>query len=96
MAKRNRIVVSVNSHNIRRNAKEGSRRLPPVRVETPEGVEYSYGSDLVDCRTGRVVARLVYDPERPLSCGARLYLELADDVRITLPEVAINHLGEEK
>jgi hypothetical protein len=94
MARRRHIVISVNGHNIRRNAREGSRRLPPIRVESPDGdVTYSHGSELVDIGTGRVLARLVYDPDQPLSCGARLYLELSDGVLVTLPDPRIDHTG---
>jgi hypothetical protein len=60
--------IHVNQHVIRRNAKQGERE-PPIRIKV--------GRDNIPAH--RVViqgeSELVYWPENPLSCGARLWIE---------------------
>lgn len=60
--------VSVNGHKIRQNLKDGRRRRI-FRVERKGKVTYR---NSVAIPAG---ARLVYRPEKPLSCGARAWIE---------------------
>lgn len=60
--------IHVNQHVIRRNTKTGDT-APPLSVKTSKG---SFAcSDVVI--HGESVVR--YSPERPLSCGARVWIE---------------------
>ena len=60
--------IHVDQHAIRRNQRHGSAD-PPISVKT-------YRENF-KCRTVRIdgPSELVYRPERPLSCGARLWIE---------------------
>lgn len=80
--------IHVNKHVIASNRKHG-RDEPPIavrqyrdaEVKTPKHVEYGHEVELLD-RQGAVVARFIYDPENPLLCGARLWLETELEVRV--------------
>lgn len=69
------VKVHVNQHKIRGNLKHG-RNDPPIAIRGPgRGVRYAYEVELVGA------ARVIYSPNKPLSCGARLWIE-ADDALI--------------
>jgi hypothetical protein len=78
--------IHVNQHVIRLNQKHApERRLPACRVE--EGSKTLYG-------TGVKIngpSELIYRPDDPLRCGARLWIETEADIEIenamTYPEV---------
>lgn len=65
--------IHVNQHVIRRNAKTGSRE-PPISVKTSKGS--------IPCSAvvihGEAFVR--YSPDRPLSCGARVWIETRSEV----------------
>jgi hypothetical protein len=60
--------IHVNQHVIRRNQREGNRE-PPLTVKT-------YNSN-VRCHEVEVggPSRIVYQPDQPLACGARVWVE---------------------
>jgi hypothetical protein len=66
--------IHVNQHVVRRNAKLGLRE-PPISIKT-------YAENI---RADNVAidgpSTLVYRPDRPLSCGARLWIETSAAVR---------------
>lgn len=70
--------VSINSHTIKANAKNGTED-PPIRIarsRSDRKPTYASAIEIV----GK--AQLVYTPEKPfMKCGARLVL-VADDVKI--------------
>ena len=65
--------IHVNQHNIRRNRKEGTND-PVISVKTYKSNEY--GHEVVIQGPSRVV----YSPDKPLSCGAVLWIETNSDV----------------
>ena len=65
--------IHVNQHNIRRNRKEG-RNDPVITCKTYKS--NLYGHEVVIQGPSRVV----YSPDKPLSCGAVLWIETEDDV----------------
>lgn len=67
-------IVHVNQHNIRANTKGAS--LPVLTVKTYKSNTYA---NVVEF-TGK--ARVVYSPDKPLSCGARVWIETNDPVTI--------------
>lgn len=70
-------IIHVNQHVIRRNAKTGER-LPPLTCKTyRENVKATEADIVVD---GVVVATVVYRPDNPLSCGARVWIETQGEV----------------
>lgn len=68
-------VIHVNQHVIRRNTKHGTRD-PVVTFKSKSGgkATYCHQAVIVD-EQGREVARVVYRPHQPLSCGARCWVE---------------------
>jgi hypothetical protein len=66
-------IIHVNQHNIRSNAK-GKTDLPVLTCKNYKENTYTneviiYGQD------GKVAAKVIYSPENPLSCGARVWIE---------------------
>lgn len=72
--------IHVNQHNIRANAKDGKRR-PCITVKDYKRNRKTNLAEIVDA-SGAVVARFIYSPDKPLSCGARLWVETELEVRI--------------
>lgn len=65
--------IHVNQHAIRRNRKLGTEE-PPIRIKTSR--------QNVRCLSVEIEgpSRLVYRPDQPLSCGARLWIETKAEV----------------
>jgi hypothetical protein len=66
-------IIHVNQHVIRRNAKTGEQE-PVLAVKTYKSSVYAHEAVIKDDQ-GAVVARVVYSPDKPLSCGARVWIE---------------------
>ena len=66
--------IHINQHHIRHNSKTGDYK-PVVSVKangknyTGHGVEFASG-------------RVVYSPDKPLSCGAKVWIETTDTVSV--------------
>lgn len=70
-------VVHVNQHNIRSNIKaEPGDRKPVLTVKTYK--DNQYGNEVVI----NGPCRVIYSPDKPLSCGARVWIETQDEVHI--------------
>ena len=66
--------ISVNAHTVRANKRHG-KDDPPIRI--------SQGRKITYAREVKVGAgTFVYSPDRPLSCGARLWFETTEEVEI--------------
>lgn len=63
------IKITVNAHKIKANIKHGTRHKP-IRVTRGSKVTYHNEFDIPDG------ARIVYRPDAPLRCGARVYIEV--------------------
>lgn len=76
-------ILHVNQHRIRGNIhKSPEDRQPPVTIRTYKGVTYGNEVEILD-KDGQVAAKLVYSPDKPLNCGARLWIETQNEVRVT-------------
>lgn len=71
-------IIHVNQHAIRRNAKSGSNE-PVLTVKTYKSNTYAHTVDI------QGPSRLVYRPDKPLSCGARVWIETHANVVIDPP-----------
>ena len=60
--------VHINQHRIRSNTKTGSRE-PVITVKTYKSNEYA------DSVRINGPSEIVYSPDKPLSCGARVWIE---------------------
>lgn len=66
-------IIHVNQHVIRANKKNGSTD-PVLTVKTYKDNTYAHEA-VIRTKTGEEVARVVYSPDKPLSCGARVWVE---------------------
>ena len=60
--------IHINQHKIRRNAKTGERE-PVITVKTYRSNEYATYVNIDG------PSKLVYSPDKPLSCGAKVWIE---------------------
>lgn len=78
-------IIHVNQQKIRQNVKF-NRKEPVITCKTYKSNDYAdeviiYGQD------GKEAARIVYSPDKPISCGARVWIETFNKV-----ETKINNL----
>ena len=70
--------IHVNQHNIRANAKGGnSRYLPVITAKDYKQNRLGFEAEI----TGP--CRVVYRPDKPLSCGAKVWIETDAPVNVT-------------
>lgn len=71
-----RFYLHVNSHVIRANRRQGKAARKPtvMRVGKTGRSQPGWGFLIVDA-AGRPVAAIRYTPDRPLKCGAEVYVE---------------------
>ena len=67
-------VIHVNQHHIRHNIKGGEPLLPVLTCKTYKANRRGQTAIIRDSN-GEEVARFVYRPHKPLSCGARVWCE---------------------
>ena len=65
-------VIHVNHHHIKANAMGAS--LPVLTVKDYKQNRKGNEASIIDS-AGCVVAKLVYRPDKPLSCGAKVWIE---------------------
>jgi hypothetical protein len=71
-------IVHVNQHNIKFNSKHGN--LKPV-LTVKQGKKNTYTNEV----TINGPSKVVYSPEKPLSCGARVWIETEAEVTVINP-----------
>ena len=72
-------IIHVNQHNIRANSKGEDK--PVLTCKTYKSNDYTneviiYGQD------GKIAAKVVYSPDKPLSCGAKVWIETENKVEM--------------
>lgn len=67
--------LHVSQPNIRKNLKEGTNE-PVLTIQTSKGPVYGHRVKI----NGE--SELVYSPNKPLSCGARVYIETTSEIEI--------------
>lgn len=72
-------IIHVNQHVIRKNNKLGTKD-PVLTVKTYKSNDYASTAEIR--HEGKVVARIVYRPDEPLSCGARVWIETECEVQL--------------
>lgn len=73
-------IIHVNQHVIRANAKDGTNE-PPLTIKTYKDGWNAQEVDILG-KDGNVVATIVHRPHQPLSCGARVWIETKNEVRL--------------
>lgn len=75
MPKKRPTIIHVNQHHIKHNYKNPDNLKPVLTIK--QGRKNTYANE-VEIVGG---AKIIYSPDKPLSCGARVWLE-AEDVII--------------
>lgn len=73
-------IIHVNQHVIKANRKSGGTD-PVLTVKTYKDNRYAHEAHIKDVE-GNVVAKVVYSPDKPLSCGAHVWIETYNDVEV--------------
>jgi hypothetical protein len=68
-------IIHVNQHIIRRNSKLGENN-PVLTVKTYNSNTYAHEVEI------QGPSRIIYSPDKPLSCGARVWIETTSPVAI--------------
>lgn len=69
--------IHINQHVIRANGKREDKK-PPVTVKTSDANHKGWGVDI------HGVSSVVYRPNKPLNCGAKVWVETRSAVTISL------------
>lgn len=72
--------IHINQHVIKSNRKTGARE-PVITCKTYDTNDYGHEVIIYD-KDGNEVARVIYSPDKPLSCGAHVWLETTNDVKV--------------
>ena len=67
--------IHVNQHKIRSNKKHNLNE-PVITVKTSKSNDYGHEVEILG------PSKIVYSPDKPLSCGARVWIETEADVKI--------------
>lgn len=67
--------IHVNQHKIKSNQKTGARE-PVLTVETYKSRDFAHEVDILG------PCKVVYSPDKPRHCGARVWIETQDEVII--------------
>lgn len=73
-------IIHVNQHKIRKNTKEDTDE-PVLTVKTYKSNTYGYTA-IIYGQDGKEAARVVYSKDKPLSCGARVWIETHGQVTV--------------
>ncbi len=68
--------IHVNQHNIRHNLKHPENPLPVLTVKSSKGNQKGNSVEVEG------PSKIVYSPEKPLSCGAKVWIETRSEVII--------------
>ena len=72
-------VIHVNQHVIRANKKKGENN-PVITCKNYKSNTYAHEAIILDAN-GEEVARVVYRPNKPLPCGAHVWIETQHEVK---------------
>jgi len=67
--------IHVNQHIIKRNAKTGNRE-PVITIKEGRTNTYAHSVEILG------PSKLVYSPDKPLSCGAKVWIETDSEITI--------------
>ena len=72
-------VIHVNQHVIKANAKNAERN-PVLTCKTYKSNTYAH-SVIIYGQDGKESARVIYSPDKPLSCGAKVWIETTNEIK---------------
>lgn len=74
-------IIHVNQHVIKANAKK-SECNPVLTCKTYKSNNYAHEA-IIYGEDGIEAARIIYSPDKPLSCGAKVWIETNNKVEIS-------------
>lgn len=80
MKRRAKTIVHVNQFIIRNNTKN-NKRDPVLTIKHKNKTSYAHEAHILD-DDGNIIAKIVYRPDKPLSCGARVWVETNKQVKL--------------
>ena len=66
-------IIHINQHIIRSNSKNNTND-PVITCKTYKSNEYANSLDIKD-KNNITIAKVIYSPDKPLSCGAKVWIE---------------------
>tara|TARA_R110000764_G_scaffold6165_3_gene23420 strand:- start:1554 stop:1811 length:258 start_codon:yes stop_codon:yes gene_type:complete len=75
-------VIHVNQHIIKSNSKRNERE-PVLTCKTYKSNTYAHNV-IIYGQDGEESARVIYSPDKPLSCGAKVWIETSNKIK-TIP-----------
>ena len=72
-------VIHVNQHVIKTNAKKNERE-PVLTCKTYKANDYAH-EVLIYGQDDKIAAKVIYSPDKPLSCGAKVWIETQNKVK---------------
>jgi len=72
-------VIHVNQHIIKSNAKKNERE-PVITCKTYKANNYAH-EVLIYGQDDKIAAKVIYSPDKPLSCGAKVWIETQNKVK---------------
>ena len=66
--------IHINQHNIKHNAKNPDDLRPPITVKTYNANAKGFEARILGD------SKVVYSPDKPLSCGAKVWIETHENV----------------
>jgi hypothetical protein len=65
---------------VKSNSKKNERE-PVLTCKTYKENKYASEVEILD-KNGEVVAKVIYSPDKPLSCGAKVWIETENEINI--------------
>lgn len=75
-------IIHVNQHKIRSNKRHDTCD-PVLTVKTYKDNEYGHEAVILG-QDGKLAATVIYRPDKPLSCGARVWIEVPNRESVTI------------
>jgi len=72
-------IIHVNQHNVKANLK--GEQLPVITCKTYKENRYANELVIFDAH-GVECAKIIYRPDKPLSCGAKVWIETKNEIKI--------------
>jgi len=69
-------IIHVNQHNIKKNRANGDVLLPVLTVKTYKDNRYAHEVEI------KGPSKVVYSPDKPLACGAHVWIETHEVVEV--------------
>jgi hypothetical protein len=77
-------IIHVNQHKVKSNSKNNTQE-PVLTCKTYKSNDYAHEALILD-DNGNEVARVIYRPNDPLSCGAKVWIETTNEVKLITHE----------